>query len=58
MNNFWLGVIGTLIGSLVTIFGQFVKHQWETCESRKRDENRKELLRNMLKTRVKQVGEI
>ena len=48
MNNFWLGVVGAMIGSGVTLMGQWVKHRWETDAARKRDEKRKSLLRHML----------
>jgi hypothetical protein len=48
MSGFWLGVGGALIGSAVTLAGQWCKHRWETSESRKRDGGRKALLRQML----------
>lgn len=48
MPDFWWGVLGTTIGSAVTLLGQWVKHHWETEKAQKRDENRKALLRQML----------
>ncbi len=48
MSDFWLGLVGALIGSVSTLAGQWLKHLWETSESRKRDDGRKALLRQML----------
>lgn len=48
MSSFWWGVFGTTIGSAVTLLGQWIKHNWETKNARKRDDGRKALLRQML----------
>ena len=45
---FWWGVVGTTIGSAVTLVGQYAKHRWETNQHLKFDEERKALLRQML----------
>jgi hypothetical protein len=48
MDEFWSAIVGVLAGSGVTIFGQWLKHRWETNETRQRDEKRKAMLRQML----------
>ncbi len=48
MGEFWAGIIGVVVGGVVTLAGQWLQHRWKTAESRKRDEKRKELLREML----------
>ncbi len=50
MSNFLAGLAGTLVGSGVTLLGQYVKHRWETSTSRNRDTKRKALLQQMLST--------
>jgi hypothetical protein len=46
--DFWLGLFGASFGSAITLAGQWCKHRWETSETRKRDDGRKALLRQML----------
>lgn len=48
MSIFWWGVIGTTVGSAVTLLGQWVKYWWETHRARKFDDARKALLRQLL----------
>lgn len=48
MSDFWLGILGTGVGSAITLAGQWLKHCWETKTVRKRDDDRKALLRQML----------
>lgn len=48
MTEFWAVIIGVVLGSVLTILGQWLKHQWETREARERDRKRKSLLRQML----------
>lgn len=48
MNEFWHGVAGVIIGSVLTMAIQWFKHRLETAEARKRDEKRKALLKTML----------
>ncbi|MES2001318.1 MAG: hypothetical protein V4444_03290 [Pseudomonadota bacterium] len=48
MSSFWWGVIGTTVGSALTLLGQWVKYLWETHQTREFDDDRKTLLRQML----------
>ncbi|WP_137752539.1 hypothetical protein [Sphingopyxis sp. L1A2A] len=48
MEGFWLGILGSVVGSAVTLAGQFAKHRWETGKSRLQNEKRKALLKQML----------
>lgn len=44
----WTGLVGTIIGALMTLLGQWLKHQWEVGERHHRDTARKALLSTML----------
>jgi hypothetical protein len=48
MSDFWLGIIGTLVGSALTLLGQWVKHCWEVHAAQKLDNVRKAMLTQML----------
>lgn len=48
MIEFWVGVIGTVVGAAVTLASQWAKHCWETHQHRQRDKNRKAMLTEML----------
>jgi hypothetical protein len=43
-----MGAVGTIIGALATISGQWVKHHLETKEKSARDNSRRKLLATML----------
>lgn len=47
-SEFWAGIIGVLVGGLLTILGQYLLHRWQTDAARKRDVKRKAMLANML----------
>ena len=44
----WIGLLGVVVGSGLTIAGQFFMHRLETAQKRDRDDRRKELLKQML----------
>lgn len=48
MAEFWTGLLGTVVGSAITLFAQWLKYNWETREQRKRTMARKALLKSML----------
>ena len=46
--GFWLGVVGAMIGSAMTFFGQWLQHHWQTGQARKLDDKRKAILRDLM----------
>jgi len=42
------GFIGVVLGSALTIGGQWLKHLWQTSDARERDKKRKSMLEHML----------
>lgn len=44
----WIGLVGTIVGAMTTLLGQWLKHQWEFSDQRNRDRFRKALLTKML----------
>lgn len=47
-SEFWAGIIGVVVGGVVTILGHWIVHHWQTAAARKRDEKRKAILTEML----------
>ena len=48
MSEFWAGIIGVLVGGIVTTIGHLVIEHWKTKRARKRDDKRKQMLTRML----------
>ncbi len=48
MDGFWAGIIGVMVGSALTIVGQWLQHLWQTFDARERDKKRKSMLEHML----------
>jgi hypothetical protein len=47
-SEFWAGIIGVVVGGLLTILGHWVLHHLQTHAARKRDVKRKAVLTEML----------
>lgn len=47
-SEFWAGIIGVVVGGVVTTLGHLIVHHWQTAAARKRDEKRKAILTEML----------
>lgn len=48
VSEFWAGIIGVVVGGVVTTAGHLIIHHWQTADARKRDEKRKTMLTDML----------
>lgn len=46
--EFWAGIIGVIVGGILTIVGHYILHLVQTEATRKRDEKRKAILTEML----------
>ncbi len=47
-NEFWAGIIGVVVGGVVTTLGHLIVHHWQTTAARKRDEKRKAILTRII----------
>ena len=48
MTEFWAGILGVVVGGIVTTAGHLITHHLQTKNARKRDKTRKALLTKML----------
>jgi hypothetical protein len=46
--EFWAGIVGVVVGGVITTAGHLIVHYWQTANVRKRDKKRKEILTKML----------
>ncbi len=46
--EFWTGIIGVVVGGVLTLIAQYLKHRWDTAVATARDKARKHLLKDML----------
>lgn len=48
MDDFWLGIIGVVVGSGGTLLINWCQHRWETSRDRELDAKRRQMLVTML----------
>ncbi len=47
-SELWTGIVGVVVGGLLTILGHYILHRIQTESARKRDQKRKVILTEML----------
>ncbi len=49
MDEFWAGIVGVIVGGIITTAGHIIVDRWKAADTRKRDKKRKAMLTDMLK---------